>query len=206
MSSVARDKFVSKIARVGVYGGTFDPIHQTHLDIAAAAMRHAALDRVIFVVAARPPHKRGGVFATAEDRLAMVEAMVATRPGMMASRVELDRAGPSYTVDTLRAIQAEYPGATLFLILGYDTLIDLPKWREPEGVLAAAKLLVVQRPDAPEPIPAVLAGHYEFIPFRESHISSTEIRERLAAGDSVADCVPDPVSAIIRERGLYADR
>jgi nicotinate-nucleotide adenylyltransferase len=197
---------VNKAARVGVYGGTFDPIHRTHLEIAQAAMRHAALDQVIFVVAARPPHKRGEVFASAEDRLAMVEALVSVEPGMAASRMELDREGPSYTVDTLRDLQAAHPGAALYLIVGYDTLIDLPKWRDPQGVLERARLLVVPRPDAPEPVPAVLDGHFEFIPFPESTVSSTEIRERLAAGESVADCVPAPVVALIQERGLYAHR
>ncbi len=108
---------MNKSARVGVYGGTFDPIHRTHLEIAQAAMRHAALDQVIFVVAARPPHKRGEVFASAEDRLAMVEALVSVEPGMAASRMELDREGPSYTVDTLRDLQAAHPDAALYLIV-----------------------------------------------------------------------------------------
>lgn len=197
---------MDKVARVGVYGGTFDPIHRTHLEIAQAAMRHAQLDKVIFVVAARPPHKRGGVFASAEDRLAMVEALVAQEPGMAVSRLELDREGPSYTVDTLRELQAEYPDAALYLIVGYDTLLDLPKWRDPQGVFDRARLLVVPRPEASEPVPAVLEGRFEFIPFSESAVSSTEIRERLAAGRGVGESVPPPVAAIIRERELYADR
>lgn len=192
--------------RIGVYGGTFDPIHRTHIEIARAAMRHARLDRVIFVVAARPPHKRHEVFADAEDRFAMVRAALAGDPCFEASRIELDREGPSYTVDTLRALRAARPGAALFLIVGQDALLDLPKWRDPEAVLSAARLLVVPRPDASAPDPGILRGRYEFIPFPESPDSSTEIRARLQAGAPPGDEVPGPVADLIRARGLYAHR
>jgi nicotinate-nucleotide adenylyltransferase len=197
---------VARSERIGVYGGTFDPIHRTHLDIAAAAMRHAALDRVIFVVAARPPHKRHEVYAGAEDRYAMVCAALEGVPGFTASRIELDREGPSYTADTLRALHAAHPGAELYLIIGYDTLLDLPKWREPETVRGLAHLLVVPRPSTGALPPAGLEGAYDIVPFPQSADSSTEIRERLQAGGAPGVAVPEAVAALIAARGLYARR
>jgi len=197
---------VARPERIGVYGGTFDPIHRTHLDIARAAMRHAGLDRVVFVVAARPPHKRHDVFADAEDRYAMVCAALAGEAGLEASRVELDRDGPSYTADTLRALRAANPEAELHLIVGHDTLVDLPKWHEPDTVIGLAHLLVVPRPSSDTAAPEALAGRYDVIPFPESPDSSTEIRERLRAGMPPGAALPGAVAEVIRARGLYAHR
>lgn len=193
--------------RIGVYGGTFDPIHQTHLDIARAALEHARLDRVLFVVAATPPHKRGGVFASPEERLALVEAVLAEEPRMEACRLEIERGGPSYTADTLRELEARHPGAQFFLILGTDSLLDLPRWREPEAILERARLLAVPRPEAAHDIPASLAVYCEMLPFEESAVSSTHIRQRLAAGEDVSREVPPAALRLIEEKGLYrADR
>lgn len=188
---------------IGVFGGTFDPVHRTHLRIARAARDAAGLDLVLFVVASAPPHKRGGVMAGAEDRLAMVEAAVAGEPSFATSRAEVDRPGPSYTADTLRQLQAEHPGAALHLILGYDSALDLPKWREPEAILAMARLLVFRRPECARPLPPLLADKAVLVPFEADNLSSTEVRRRLARGADTAGLVPPGVLEIIERKGLY---
>jgi nicotinate-nucleotide adenylyltransferase len=194
---------VSNPRRIGVFGGTFDPVHNAHCDIARTARDAAHLDRVLFVVAGRPPHKTEGASASAEDRFAMVRAAIKDLPGMAASRIEIDRGGPSYTVDTLRAIERRYPGARLFLIIGYDSLLDLPKWRDPAGILARAGLLVVPRPGLATEVPAQFEGRYDLLPFRETPVSSTDIRERILAGRPFEDLVPAAAARLIRERGIY---
>ena len=191
---------------IGVFGGTFDPVHAVHLRIARAARDAAGLDRVLFMVANVPPHKSGEVAACAEDRLAMVAAAVAGERGFEASRLEMDRPGPSYTADTLRALRAEQPDARLFLILGYDSALDLPKWREPGVILELAELLVVCRPHCDRPLPPVLQKRAVLLPFAEDALSSTEIRERLAAGGDVSGLVPPGALRVIREKGLYHAR
>lgn len=196
---------MSNAERIGVYGGTFDPIHNTHLEIARVARRHANLDRVLFIVAARPPHKRHDVFAEAEDRLALVEAALAGEPGMEASRIEMDRRGLSFTVDTLREIHRRIPGADLYLILGYDSLVELPGWYEPEAILQQARLLAVPRPGVLPAVPPMLDGHFEQLRFEENNLSSTEIRQRIAAGDDISALVPGAAARLIHEKGLYRE-
>lgn len=190
--------------RIGVFGGTFDPIHNTHIAIARAAREQANLDLVLFVVSANPPHKRGATLAPPEDRLALVRAALAGEAGMEASRIELDRSGPSYTADTLAELQARYPSASLYLIIGMDSLIDLPKWKSPERILGLAHLLVVPRPGRRQ-VPASLAGRYSMLAFEEAEDSSTEVRSRIAAGEPCDDLLPRAVIDLIQERGLYRE-
>lgn len=194
---------MSDCTRIGVFGGTFDPIHNAHCEIARAAQQHARLDRVLFVVAGEPPHKRGDLVASGIDRYAMVCAAVADLPGMEASSIEIDRAGPSYTVDTLRTLKRLYPEAALHLIVGYDSLIDLPKWRDVDGILACARLLAIPRPGQSTPIPEKLNGHYELLPFSETPLSSTSVRETILAGQPYAHLVPAGVARLIEEHGIY---
>ncbi len=194
---------MSKAERIGVYGGTFDPIHNTHIEIARAALERVRLDRVLFVVAARPPHKRHEVFAEAEARLALVQAAIADEPRMEASRVEMDRRGLSFTVDTLRQIRQNAPDAALYLIVGYDSLVELPGWYEPEAILEMARLLVVPRPGVPPDMPSVLEGKFDLLPFQESPLSSTEVRRRTASGEDISALVPPAVARMIREKRLY---
>lgn len=188
--------------RIGILGGTFDPIHNVHLDIARAAREALALDEVLFVLSARPPHKHSTAYAGVEDRYAMVAAALADQPGMAPSRVEIDRDGPSYTVDTLEAIQRQSPDAQLFLILGMDSLVDLPNWYQPEDILARARLLAVPRPGS-WTIPPLVEGHFDLIPFKEDPVSSTELRKRLSVGEPVDDFIPEGALRIINEKGLY---
>ena len=196
-------KTLSQPRRIGVFGGTFDPIHNAHIEIARAALTAGDLDVVLFMVAARPPHKTGETYATPMQRLAMVRAAVANEPEMEASAIELDREGPSYTFETLGVLHAEYPEAELFLILGYDSLVDLSGWREPDKILERARLLVVARPGRKQDVPEELNGQYEIVPFDETDLSSTEIRSRIAQGVSADDAIPRPVLDVIHKEGLY---
>jgi nicotinate-nucleotide adenylyltransferase len=193
------------LERIGIFGGTFDPIHNAHLAIALAALEAGKLDRVCFVVAARPPHKRTETHAGAEDRLAMVRAAVDGDSRLEASDIELARDGYSYTVDTIEEIQRRHPGAELFLVIGYDSLIDLPRWRRPDRIAASCRLLVAPRPRMTERPAAELAGRYEMLPFKETALSSTEIRRRVAGGESIEGLVPAGVERIIRAKGIYQD-
>ena len=186
-----------------MFGGTFDPVHKAHCDIARTALDAASLDRVIFVVAARPPHKDTGLHAGAEERFAMVQAAIAREPGMEASRIELDREGLSYTVDTLTALHAQHPAGSLFLIVGWDSLVDLPNWKDPQGILALARLLAVARPGMRTEAPADFAGRYALLPFVETALSSTAVRERIVAGEPFDHLVPSAVADLIRAKGIY---
>jgi nicotinate-nucleotide adenylyltransferase len=189
-------------ARIGIFGGTFDPIHNIHLEIARAALEQGELDRVLFMVSARPPHKRTRECASPEDRYAMVAAALVHEPGMQPSRMEIDREGPSYTVLTLRQLRQEYPEAELYLILGVDALADLPKWKESEAILKMAKILAVPRPGH-YVIPAELGGHYRMLEFPEAPVSSTEVRHRIAEGEPLDTLVPWGVRQYILEKDLY---
>lgn len=183
-------------------GGTFDPVHNAHLAMARAAMEVAGLDRVLFVIAARPPHKTEGAIASEEDRLAMVQAAVAGEPAMEASRIEMDRPGESYTIDTLRTLKAVHPDKDLFLILGLDSLVDLPHWNEPREILALAHLLAIPRPGEFS-IPPLVEGHYTLAPIEETNISSTDIRRRIAGGQPVNTLVPAAVERYMRDHHVY---
>ncbi|MBI5091144.1 MAG: nicotinate (nicotinamide) nucleotide adenylyltransferase [Candidatus Hydrogenedentes bacterium] len=193
---------MSKPERIGVYGGTFDPVHNAHLSIAHAALDHAKLDRVLFVVSARPPHKRRGPYASAEDRYAMVEAALAGEGRMEPSRLEMDRNDISYTDATLAELKRRYPVSELYLIIGLDSLVELPHWKNMPTILELSRLLVVPRPER-RSIPAELEGHYELLPFDQTRLSSTEVRRRVAARQSIRTLVPPAVADVIREKGIY---
>ncbi|HEV3400979.1 MAG TPA: nicotinate-nucleotide adenylyltransferase, partial [Acidimicrobiales bacterium] len=136
--------------RLGVFGGTFDPVHLAHLVAAVNARHGLGLDRVLFVVANRPWQKSARGVTAAEDRYAMVEAAVAGRPGLEASRLELDRGGDSYSADTLRALADEDPSRELFLVVGGDVAAELDTWRHIDVTRELATLAVVRRPGAPD--------------------------------------------------------
>ncbi len=194
---------MSKPQRIGVFGGTFDPIHNAHMRIAKAARQQAQLDKVLFVVAAQPPHKSGKALgASSEDRYAMVEAALAEEPGLEASRVELDREGPSYTAETLEILQQQYPDATLFLIIGLDSLADLPQWRAPDTILGRAHLLVAPRPGSFE-IPERIEGAYTMLNIEPVDMSSTEVRNRAAQAKPYEELLPPPVRKYVKKHGTY---
>ncbi|HKY50933.1 MAG TPA: nicotinate-nucleotide adenylyltransferase [Candidatus Limnocylindria bacterium] len=183
--------------RVGVFGGTFDPVHVGHLGIALAALESVPLDRVLFIPARRSPLKDRDPVASVADRVTMLERAIANEPRFALSRVELDRDGVSYTVDTLEALRGE---GELFLILGGDALADLARWRRPDRIRELATILVAERPGAPETDPTYGARPFDA---PKLDISSRELRARVARGRSLRYLVPDAVWEHITKRGLY---
>ncbi len=192
----------SNPSRIGIFGGTFDPIHNAHIQIGRDARDQSDLDRVLFVVAHVPPHKQDLTDASSEDRYAIVQAALADEPGMEPSRIEIDRDGVSYTADTLHSLHEQFPDAGLFLIIGMDSLIDLPRWRKPEHILELAELLVVPRPGEWKP-PAELQGNYQLLDFKPIDVSSTDVRARIESGVDLEGLVPHAAAELIREKGLY---
>lgn len=196
------------MTRVGVVGGTFDPIHLGHVALAEGVRSCAGLDRVLLVPSAEPPH-RGRASASAEQRLEMCRLAVHDRPGLEVSDVELRRGGRSYTVDTLRQLAAELDGCDLYLALGWDAARDLGTWREPREVLRLAHLLVVPRPGWEPPslerldVLDGLAGRARLCRVETPEVDATRLRELAAAGDSLQGFVAPAVERYIREHGLY---
>lgn len=201
---------MSRPERLGIFGGTFDPIHVGHL-VAAVNVRHGLdLDRVLLVVANRPWQKVGTRPVTpAEDRLALVEAAVAGHPGLEASDLEIRRGGVSYTADTVADLARAHPGAELFLVVGADVAAALSSWERVEEVRAAVTLVVVNRGSVgglgPVPPPALDGWRVVGIEIPALEISSTDLRERAASGRPLDYLVPEAVIRVIRERSLYAD-
>jgi nicotinate-nucleotide adenylyltransferase len=185
-------------SRVGVFGGTFDPVHVGHLAIALAALETVPLDRVVFVPARRSPLKERGPVAAPQHRLAMLERATRDEPRFSVSRIELDREGPSYTVDTLEALAGE---GELFLIVGADALADLQRWKDPDRVRALARLVVARRPGAPDR----WAGSAIALDTPLMDISARELRARAARARSLRYLVPDPVCRYIEEHALYRE-
>lgn len=201
-------------ATLGVFGGTFDPIHVAHLAVAEAARDALGLERVLFIPNRQPPHKPDQVVTPAAHRLAMVRAAIADNPAFEVSTIEVDREGPSYTVDTLEALRAEQLAAggsgELALILSVEALAGLATWHEPSRVLGLAQLIVAPRDGFPDVGPEALA---RLVPSSTARVitldgprmrlSASEIRARAKAGRSLRYLVPDAVAAYIGDHGLY---
>ncbi len=192
---------------VGIMGGSFNPIHSRHLDIAACAMAECRLSRVLFLPTGNPPHKHEGL-APAEDRFEMTHLALIGKPGFTASRMELDRTGVIYTLDTLRLLKDQLPGMELYYIIGEDTLLDLPNWHHPDEVFTLCQFLVCRRStqdaDA-HPICAELearGARFTYLSLPPLNISATAIRQELATGTEPAPLLPQ-VMEYIRIMGLY---
>jgi len=188
-------------------GGTFDPIHLGHLRAAENARAGLHLDQVAFLPARVPPHRRGPLTG-ALDRFAMVALATAGHPHFLPSDLELQREGPSYTVDTVVALRAGRPGDSLVMIVGSDTFPEMGTWKESERLFSLCAVAVVSRPgeggeDHPQP-PGMPAPGVELVDGPGLPISSTAIRERVKRGLSVRYLVPDPVADYIAKRGLYS--
>ncbi|MGD0880683.1 MAG: nicotinate-nucleotide adenylyltransferase [Acidimicrobiales bacterium] len=189
--------------RIGVFGGTFDPIHRGHVQVAESVRDALGLDRMLVVVANQPWQKQDRPVTPAEDRYAMVAAALADRPGLEPSRIEIDRGGPSYTVDTVRTVLSHEPDAEVVVVVGADVAAALDTWHEHEALRRLVTLAVVDRPGAPAADPP--AGWRSVrVPVGPVDVSSTDLRSRLESGDSVEGAVPDAVIRCIAERGLYA--
>lgn len=199
--------------RLGLYGGSFDPVHYGHLLLAEAARETLQLDEVWLIPAAIPPHKQTREQAPAKHRLAMLELALAGHEQIKSSQLEIGRGGISYTVDTLAAIHDQHPDSTLFLLMGADSLHDLPTWREPARICELATIAVVRRGGSPEPdfsvlkpivsdeqLTAIQAAQVQ-MPLIE--LSSTDLRHRAATGHSLRFRTPRAVEKYIETHGLY---
>lgn len=189
--------------RLGIFGGTFDPVHLGHLRAAEVAREALHLDRVLFVPSGHPPHREAAE-ASALDRYAMLALANAAHRDFVLSDLELRREGPAYTVDTLTALRALRPDGELFLILGTDAFAEMASWREPERVAALCTIAVVDRPGATPASPALPAGaRVERVERPTLPFSSSEVRRLLKAGQSVRYLVPEEVADYIEKRRLY---
>ena len=199
------------LAAIGILGGTFDPVHYGHLVIAEAARDQLGLDRVEFLPANDPPHKPNDSVSAARDRVAMVSAAIHTIDYFELNCIEIERAGPSYTVDTLERIRDTRSGDELYFIVGGDSLRDLPTWRSPRRILELATLAVVNRPGAAYDLGGLeaslpgLASRVRFIETPLIDLSSTELRRLCASGHSIRFQTPDPVITYLLENGLYRE-
>lgn len=199
--------------RIGVFGGTFDPVHLGHLILAEQCREQADLDQVWFIPSARPPHKPDVTLTPFERRAEMLALAVAGHPSFRVEEIEKDRPGPSFTVDTLEELHRRQPRDEWFLLLGSDSLKDLPNWYAPERILQLASLVVVERPGYPplplEQVHATLRTEVN-VPIRLQYatsprieIASRELRDRVAVGRSLRYLVPRAVEAYILEKRLY---
>jgi nicotinate-nucleotide adenylyltransferase len=196
--------------RTGLLGGTFDPPHQAHRALAAAARHALDLDRVLFAPAGDPYRKAGRAVSPPGARLRMVEAAVAPFAWAEVSTVDLDQPGPTYTADTLARLSAA--GGEWWFIAGEDVLVDLPNWHEPQRIIEYARLAVAARPPLEGRVPAeTLAAvpgieeRIDWIELPALDISSTELRRRLAAGESTEPWLPKGVREVVERLGLYRD-
>jgi nicotinate-nucleotide adenylyltransferase len=195
--------------RIGVFGGTFDPIHVGHLVAAVNARHTLGLDRVLFVVANEPWQKVGDrPVSPALDRLTLVDAALGDVDGLEASRLEIDRGGPSYTVDTIEELRRLEPTADLYLIIGADVIAGLATWERLDDVRREATMVVVNRPGSTPVLPGQdgpLAGwNAVAIEIPALEISSTDLRERAATGRPLDYLIPEGAVRMIKQRGLYA--
>lgn len=199
--------------KTGVYGGTFDPIHFGHLLLAETARDFLALDRVVFVPAGIPPHKREKKITPGNDRAEMIRRAIAGNPAFELSRVEIDSNEVSYTARTLARFREEFPSDEFFLLVGSETLADIPDWFMPREVCRLSTPTVAKRPGAPDPnfaryqdlVPPERLAYFkrQIVPMPLVEISATDVRRRVALGQSVRYFVPESVRLFIEERGLY---
>lgn len=196
--------------RVGVFGGTFDPIHIGHLVSAEEARVELELERVVFVPARLPPHKLDHIVSPAEHRLAMVELAIASNPHFTVSRVDIDRSGPSYTVDTIELLRSEWgPGVEIYFIMGSDSLLDILTWHNPRQLIRLCHFAVVSRPgyqvnpDELDTLLPGLASRVQMLNVPELDISSTDIQRRVREGLSIKYQVPEAVEDYIYQHLLY---
>lgn len=199
--------------RIGIFGGTFDPPHQGHLILADECRQQLALDRLLWVLTPHPPHKKTKSITPIEIRLEMVLAAIQDDPHFEFSRVDLDRPAPLYSVDTVRILRQQNPEAELVFLVGGDSLRDLPKWHDPASLIAAVdELGVMRRPQDTVDLPALervlpgLKAKLRFVQAPLLEISSTKIRQTIAAGGSARYYLPSAVYDIIEKYELYRPR
>ena len=199
--------------RLGLYGGTFDPVHFGHLLLAEQCREQCALDEVWFLPAHQAPHKQGTASTPGKARAEMLDFAVAGYPQFKVSRREIQRGGTSFTVDTLQQLHDDDPGHELFFLIGADSLQDLPTWREPERISVLATIVAVNRGDRPLPAPEALraplgdtiTSRLKIVTMPGIDLSASDIRCRVREGRSIRFMVPRAVEAYIAEHKLYRD-
>jgi len=196
--------------RVGVFGGTFDPIHIGHLVSAEEAWVELKLERVVFIPAGLPPHKLDHVVSPVEHRLAMLELAIASNPHFAVSRVDMDRFGPSYTADTIELLRDEWgPGVEIYFIMGSDSLLDILTWHDPRRLIRLCRFVVLSRPgyqvdlDELDALLPGVASRVQMLNAPELAISSTDIQRRVREGLSIKYQVPEAVEDYIYQHKLY---
>ena len=200
--------------RIGFFGGSFDPIHLGHLILAEQCREQAQLDQVWFVPSSMSPLKQSSTVGSNRQRLEMVQIAIAGHRGFQASEIELERGGVSFTVDTLRGLQSSHPDDEWFLVIGGDSLVNFSKWREPEEICRLAIPLIYSRPNSPADL-SVLRPFVDGARMKEIErnairstlidISSTELRRRVAVGQSIRYLTPRAVEKYIESNGLYVE-
>lgn len=198
------------MSRIGVIGGTFDPIHYGHLAAAEEARVRVNLEKVLFVVALNPPHKLGEDVTPVEHRLAMVRLGIASNLHFQISRVDVDRPGPSYTVDTVSLLQEQWGSeAELFFVMGLDSLVEVPTWHQPERLIELCRLVAVSRPgfevdmeQLEDSVPGI-SSRVEIIDMPEVEISSSDLQRRVHEGLPIKYQVPEEVESYISKFRLY---
>jgi nicotinate-nucleotide adenylyltransferase len=195
--------------KLGLLGGTFDPPHYGHLVLAENALVQLQLDRVLFVPAGQPPHKPEPPITPAHHRAAMVEAAIADNPFFAMSRADLERPGPHYTVDMLALLQREFPQATLYFLIGGDSLAQLPNWWRPEAIVERALLAAMKRPGWDVDLESLgekivrLPERLRWIDAPYLDISGSDLRRRVREGLPLRYLIPPAVESYVRERDLY---
>lgn len=202
----------SDYKRVGVFGGTFNPLHQGHLIVAEFAAETLSLDLVLFAPVGQPPHKNGRNLAAIEHRIQMIDSSITDNSRFQLSLVDVERPAPHYSVDTVKRLKAQYEQSQLFFVMGGDALKDFPSWHRPSEIVEYCRLAVMRRPSSkpvqPDMHEAVMPGLKHSVDMIEAPpigISSTRIREQLAAGKSVRYLVPNPVLDYIHAHRLYSE-
>ncbi|KXS43804.1 MULTISPECIES: nicotinate-nucleotide adenylyltransferase [unclassified Candidatus Frackibacter] len=196
------------IKRIGIMGGTFDPIHNGHLVTAEAAAYQYELDRVVFVPSASPPHKNNQNITDAEERYTMVILATMTNPKFIVSRIELEREGPSYAIDTVRAVNGLFEEIEIYFITGADAILEIFTWKEAETLLKECRFIAATRPGYS--LSRIKTGLYEkyqdqisLLKIPGLGISSTDIRNRVRAKRPIKYQLPQTVEAYIKKRKLY---
>lgn len=198
--------------KIGIFGGSFNPIHMGHLIAAQETLDAMRLDKVIFIPAGNPPHKSQDNLAAAEDRYNMVKLAIQNNPGFEISSIEMERGGKTYSFDTLMELRKQYKDIDMHFIIGFDTLKELHTWRNIQGIFDIASFAVVNRGNEALEIKQWMedrvrtyGGTIDYVPIPDIEISSTDIRHRIQSDRSIKYLVPDTVEKYIKSRGLYMD-
>lgn len=196
-----------------LFGGSFDPVHNGHLALAGAVLERGLGGGVVFIPARQPPHKLGRVLAPAADRLAMLRLALAELPGASVSELELNRSGPSYTLDTLEAMRRLHPGRRLLFLMGMDSLAALHTWHRAAEWVPGQEFLVYPRPGVPVPAAAELAARFgaetaerllaSVVDLPQHDLAASDIRRRIASGNPISGMVPVAVERYIERHCLY---